>query len=336
MEVRPPPIPENKIPYTMENSMNNEKSFLWVEKYRPQVINDCVLPSKIKQILNGFISKSDFPNFLFSGPPGIGKTTAAIAMMKEIDSDYIVINGNNEGRLIDTLRNSMTSFATSVSLSGKRKYIIVDEADNMFTDVQNALKGFMEKYSNNCGFIFTCNFKYKIIEPLHSRCTEINFKIPKDEKLDIAKDIIKRLKYILKTEEIQYDSNTIASLVMTNFPDFRQIINKIQMYSSNGVIDTGILADQNVNIEELFKYLKTKNFGSLRKWVVHNTDVDITSIIRKIYDNAEKYITKRAFVGLIVEAEEYLYKSAFVADKELTLMAFLCNLMADLSEEDYV
>lgn len=314
-----------------------KKDFIWVEKYRPETISECILPDKIEKILLGFIEKKNFPNFIFNGSQGIGKTAAAVAMMKDIKADFIVINGNNEGRLIDTLRSNITNFASSVSLYGGRKYVIIDEADNIKSagdTVQNALKGFTEKYAHNCGFIFTTNNKYDLIPPLRSRCIEIDFKIPKKDAAVIFKKIVSRLKFILDKEGIDYDSTVLSDLVVKNFPDFRKIINNLQAYSVNGIIDSGILNYGDIDTDVLFKMIKEKDFNGIRKWAVKISDNELNLIFRKIYDSLEKYLKGVSLAQTILSIEDFAYKSTFVADKEISLVAFLVTIMRDIDTAD--
>jgi len=307
------------------------KDFLWVEKYRPKKISRTILPSELKSTFQEFVNQDNVPNLILSGSAGIGKTTVAKAMLEEIGADYIVVNGSDEGRSIDVLRVEIKNFASSVSFSGGRKYVIIDEADYLNANsVQPALRNFMEEYSSNCGFILTCNFLNKIIEPLHSRCSVIEFKLPKEEKTQIASDIYKRCKEILDSENIEYDNKVVAKVVTKFFPDHRRVLNELQRYSATGKIDAGILTNfDDVSITSLVQSLKNKEFSVVRKWVSENVDSDCSHIIRKIYDSMNDHIKPQSIPQVVVTLADYQYKSAFVADQEINLMAMLTEIMVD-------
>ena len=262
--------------------------FLFVEKYRPQVIDDCILPDDTKKTFKEFVEKGEIPNLLLAGPPGIGKTTIAKALCNELGADYYVINGSDEGRFLDTVRNQAKNFASTVSLTGssKHKVIIIDEADNTGNDVQLLLRANIEAFYSNCRFIFTCNYKNKIIEPLHSRCAVIDFTIKGKQKAQLAGAFFKRLQTILDQEKVEYDSKVLAELVSKHFPDFRRVLNECQRYSTGGKIDSGILASfSDISVNELIKNLKDKNFTEVRKWVVSNLDNDASHLLRRVYDS---------------------------------------------------
>lgn len=305
--------------------------FLWVEKYRPRTVDDTILPSSLKQTFQTFVDNGNIPNLLLSGSAGIGKTTIAKAMLDEVGADYIVINGSDEGRLIDTLRTKIKNFASSMSLAGGRKYVILDEADYLNADtVQPALRNFMEEYSSNCGFILTCNFVNRIIQPLHSRCSVVEFRIPKEDKPKMAKEFFGRVTDILRKENIEYEQKVVVQLVMKYFPDNRRILNELQRYSATGRIDNGILANiSDANISELINALKNKEFSSVRKWVALNVDGDVTPLFRKIYDGMYDFIAPSSIPQTVVTLADYQYKSAFVADQEINFMAFLTELMVE-------
>jgi len=268
--------------------MKDNNSFLFVEKYRPQTIDDCILPDDTKKTFNDFVSKGEIPNLLLAGPPGIGKTTIAKALCNELGVDYYVINGSDEGRFLDTVRNQAKNFASTVSLTSesKHKVIIIDEADNTGNDVQLLLRANIETFYNNCRFIFTCNYKNKIIEPLHSRCAVIDFSVKGKEKAQLAGSFFKKLQNILDNERIKYDPKVLAELISKHFPDFRRVLNECQRYSVSGEIDSGILASfSDVAVNDLITHLKDKNFAEVRKWVVANLDNDSSVILRRIYDS---------------------------------------------------
>lgn len=308
--------------------MNND--YLWVEKYRPTTIDDCILPEDIKDTFKDMITSGETQNLLLSGGAGCGKTTVARAMCSQLDSDHIVINCSENGN-IDTLRTTIREFASSVSLSGGKKVVILDEFDYANAQsMQPALRGFIEEFSNNCRFIITCNFKNRIIEPIHSRCTCIEFQIPMSEKPKIASGILDRIKYILDTEGVSYDERVLVQLIMRHFPDFRRIINELQRYSVAGTIDTGILSKiGEVDVKELMGHMKQKDFANVRKWVVHNLDNDPTQIFRKIYDGLSSYLTPQTIPVVILIIAEYQYKSAFVADAEINMTACLVQIMME-------
>lgn len=308
----------------------NESHFLWVEKYRPKTIGDTILPADLKQTFQQFVDDQNIPNLLLSGKAGTGKTTVARAMLEELGCDYIVINGSMNGN-IDTLRNDISSFASSVSLSGGRKYVILDEADYLNANsTQPALRNFMEEFSNNCGFILTCNFRNRIIEPLHSRCSVIEFKIPNKEKPKLAAQFFKRVIDILAQEGVTVDQKAVAAVVEKHFPDFRRTLNELQRYSATGSIDAGILVNMNDNsLKELLGYLKTKDFTHVRKWVGENVDVDPTTLFRKFYDAANEHFKPTAIPQLVLLIAEYQYKQAFVADSEVNMVAFLTEVMVE-------
>jgi len=307
-----------------------KNDYLWVEKYRPATINECVLPEDIKTTFNDMISSGETQNLLLSGGAGCGKTTVARAMCSELDSDYIVINCSENGN-IDTLRTTIREFASSVSLSGGKKVVILDEFDYANAQsMQPALRGFIEEFSNNCRFIITCNFKNRIIEPIHSRCTCIEFQIPVSEKPKLATNILERIKHILDIEGVSYDERVLVQLIMKHFPDFRRIINELQRYSVAGTIDTGILSKiGEVDVKELMSHMKEKDFANVRKWVVHNLDNDPTQIFRKIYDGLSSYLTPQTIPVVILIIAEYQYKSAFVADAEINMTACLVQIMME-------
>ncbi len=306
--------------------------FIWVEKYRPQNIDDCILPGNIKKTFKEFLNKGEIPNMLLAGPPGIGKTTVAKALCQELGVDYYVINGSDEGRFLDTVRNNAKNFASTVSLSSeaKHKVIIIDEADNTGNDVQLLLRAFIEEFSNNCRFIFTCNYKNKILEPLHSRCAVIEFSVRGKEKQEIAGQFFKRLISILDTERVQSDKKVLAELINKHFPDWRRVLNECQRYSVSGKIDSGILATfSDVAVNELIKNLKEKNFSEVRKWVNSNLDNDTTVLLRRIYDACYASLTNATIPAAVLVIARYQYQAAFVADQEINLLACLTEIMVE-------
>jgi len=307
------------------------KDILWVEQYRPSTIDDLVLPESIKGTFREIISQDKIPNLILSGSAGVGKTSAAMVLCKALNCDYIIVNGSDEGRLIETLRNKLTQYCSSVSMSGGRKVVIMDEADYMTPDsVQPAMRGFMEKFSSNCSFIFTCNFKNRIIEPIHSRCAVIDYRITDTDKQKLAAEFMNRCITILTDNNIEYDGNVVAELIMKHLPDFRRVLNELQRYSVSGNIDSGILLNiSDANMKELIECLKSKNFKGVRTWVVNNMDNDPQKIFRKIYDHLYTSADPSTIPQIILHIAEYQYKSAFVADQEINLMACLVEIMTN-------
>ena len=307
------------------------KNFLWVEKYRPSKIEDCILPKSIKTTFEEFVKGGELHNLLLTGTAGLGKTTVAKALCNELDLDYILINGSEESG-IDTLRTKIKNFASTVSLQGGLKVVILDEADYLNPQsTQPALRGFIEEFSGNCRFILTCNFKNRIIEPLHSRCSVIEFNISKKDTPPLLAEFMKRVTNILDLEGVRYEKPVLAELIMKFAPDWRRVLNELQRYGSSGVIDTGILVSlSDVSISNLMGALKSKNFKSMRQWVVDNTDVDNPTLIRNIYDNMSDYVLPQSIPQLVLILAEYQYKNAFVADHELNMVACLTEVMANV------
>jgi len=306
--------------------------FVWVEKYRPKTIGECILPDNIKKTLQDFLDKGEVPNLLLSGPPGCGKTTVAKALCQELGADYYVINGSDEGRFLDTVRNNAKNFASTVSLSSsaRHKVVIIDEADNTTPDVQLALRAFTEEFVGNCRFIFTCNYKNKIIQPLHSRCAVIEFSIKGKERQGVAAHFFKRVQEILNLEKIEYEDKVIAELINKHLPDWRRVLNELQRYSVSGKIDSGILASfSNVKTTELFKFLKEKDFPATRKWVVDNLDNDPTVLLRSIYDALYTHLAGPGIAAAVLVIAKYQYQSSFVADQEINMLACLTEIMVE-------
>ena len=306
--------------------------FLWVEKYRPKTVNDCILPNAIKKPLLEFEETGEIPNLLLAGPAGIGKTTVARALCEELGCDYIVINGSDEGRFLDTVRNQAKNFASTVSLqaTGKPKVIIIDEADNTTHDVQLLLRANIEAFYSNCRFIFTCNYKNKIIEPLHSRCAVVDFSISGKDKPAIAAQFFNRLRTILEEENVQYDPKVLAELINKHFPDWRRVLNECQRHGTGGSIDTSILVQiTDVDTNTLVKNLKEKRFGEVRKWVVNNLDNDPATILRRVYDALYAALEGSSIPAAVLVIAKYQYQTAFVADQEINLLACLTEIMAE-------
>ena len=307
--------------------------FLWVEKYRPKKIRDCILPEDTKKTFSEFLKQKQIPNLLLSGTAGTGKTTVARALCEELGVDYIIINGSDEGRQIDTLRNKIKNFASTVSLteSSAHKVVIVDEADYMNADsVQPALRNFIETFHSNCRFIFTCNYKSKILPALHSRCTVIDFAIKNGQKVKTAQALLKRLGKILEQEEVKYDNKVLAELIQKHYPDFRRTINELQRYSVRGEIDSGILFSlSEANTKELIKILKEKRFNDMRKWVINNLDKEPSSLFSTIYSVLYANLEGNSVPQAVLIIAGYQYKSAFVADQEINMVACLTEIMAN-------
>ena len=302
---------------------------LWVEKYRPRKIEDCILPERLKKPFQEYVNQNQIPNLLLTGGAGVGKTTVAKAMCNEIGCDFMIINGSDENG-IDVVRNKISNYASSMSFSGGRKVIIIDEADYLSANAQAAFRNAIEEFSSNCSFIFTCNFKNKIIEPLHSRCAVIEFTLKSSEKSAIASQFFKRIQTILSEEQIVYDTPVVAELVKKHFPDFRRVINELQRFSKFGKIDNDVLSQiVDVSINEIIKFVKEKDFGSIRKWVASN-DVDPASLYRKLYDNLYEVLKPQSIPQAVVILADYQYKQAFVADQEINLVACLTELMVSL------
>ena len=304
------------------------ETFLWVEKYRPNAIRDCILPDDLKKTFTEFVKDKHIPNLILSGGPGVGKTTVAKAMLEEIGATYMMVNGSEESG-IDVLRTKIKNFASTVSLEGGRKYIILDEADYLNAQsTQPALRGFMEEFHKNCGFILTCNYKNRLIPPLHSRCSVVDFIIPKDQKPKLAQDFFARVQTILSEEDVKFDPKAVAELLNKFFPDWRRVLNELQRYSASGNIDAGILVNiSDSNINELMHSLKEKEFTNVRKWIVQNLDNDPVRIFRRLYDNLYDFVDGSTIPHVVVIIADYSYKSAFVADQEINLLACMTEIM---------
>ena len=304
-------------------------NMLWCEKYRPRTIADCILPESIKVPFQEYVSKKEIPNLILTGSSGVGKTTIARALCEEVGSDYILINGSDESG-IDTLRVKVKGFASSVSLSGGRKVIIIDEADYLTPAAQAAFRGVIEEFSSNCSFIFTVNFINRLIQPLHSRCAVINFKLPNEQKSKMAVLFMKRLEMILANEKVKYEKPIIAELITKFFPDYRRVLNEIQRYAVSGVVDSGILNQvNNVKLTELIGYIKAKDFKSIRKWVGLNSDMDSSKVFREIYDGLFEILKPNSVPLVVVLLAKYQYQAAFVVDQEINLCAFLTEIMVE-------
>jgi len=308
--------------------------FLWVEKYRPQTIEDCILPDATKATFKEFLKKGEVPNLLLCGTAGTGKTTVARALCEELGCDYIVINGSDEGRQIDTLRTKIKSFASAISFESKTKVVIIDEADYLNREsVQPALRAFIETFSENCRFIFTCNYKQKIIAPLHSRTTVIEFKTDKKDQVALAGKFMKRMQFVLDAEGVTYKDKVLAELLMKYIPDYRRVLNELQRYSSSGTIDEGILSNiSDINTKDLITSLKDKDWKKMRQWVANNVDTDPQGIFRYIYDSLLTEI--KTVPQMVLLIADYQYKAAFVADQEINLTACLTEIMASIQFKD--
>jgi len=306
-------------------------NLLWVEKFRPKTIEECVLPEDTKTIFQAIVDSGEIPNLLLHGTSGIGKTTVAKALCNQLDCDWLMINGSNEGRLLDTLRTTITDYASTVSFSGGRKVIIIDEADYMMKDhIQPAMRNFIEEFSNNCRFIFTCNYKNRIIPALHSRCSVVDFRIQRDDKPILAQKFSMVATNILDGEQIKYQPDIVAQLVVKYFPDFRRVLNELQKHSVGGTIDDSILTQSsNENLDELFSALKKKDFTNMRKWVAQNVDNDHVRLYRQIYDMLYSKLQKKSIPNAVLLIADYSYKSAFVADQEINMVACLTEIMME-------
>lgn len=311
--------------------MSVREEFLWVEKYRPKTIDDAVLPADLKNTFQQFVDQGNIPNLLLSGSAGVGKTTVARAMLEQLGCNYIVINGSMNGN-IDTLRNDIQAFASTVSFKGGRKYVILDEADYLNANsTQPALRNFMEEFSRNCGFILTCNFKNRIIEPLQSRCSVIEFKISKKDMPKLAAQFMKRAQTILETERVEFDRSVLAEVIQRHFPDWRRVLNELQRYSATGKIDSGILSRlEDESFSALVQTLKKKDFNGMRKWVGENSDSDSSVLFRKLYDEAYELVKPNSIPQLVLILSDYQYKSSFAANQEINLAAALTHVMADV------
>lgn len=307
-----------------------QDQFLWVEKYRPKTIEDCILPKQLKDTFQQIVDSGELPNLMFTGTAGLGKTTVARALCEQLGIDYIVINGSEEGN-IDTLRTKIRQFASTVSLTGGYKCVILDEADYLNPQsTQPALRGFIEEFANNCRFILTCNFKNRIIEPLHSRCGVIDFKFDKKILANLCGQFMNRLKFILTQENVLFGEAVLAELIMKHAPDWRRVLNEAQRYSIGGSIDEGILVSLNdKSIKDLMSALKAKNFKSMREWVVNNIDTEPHAIFRKVYDNLNEHLQPQSIPQVILILADYQYKNAFVADHELNVVACMTEIMAN-------
>ena len=302
---------------------------LWTEKYRPKTIEDCILPERLKLPFQEYVNQRNIPNLLLAGGAGVGKTTVAKALCNEVGCDYIVINGSDESG-IDTFRTKIKNYASSMSLTGGRKVIIIDEADYLNPNsTQPALRNAIEEFASNCSFIFTCNYKNRIIEPLHSRCAVIEFSLKNGEKAKMASAFFKRIQSVLQSESVDYDDKVIAELIKKHFPDFRRIINELQRYSQFGKIDTGVLAQiGDVSISEIVKFIRDKDFGSIRKWVATN-EVDSNTLYRKLYDSMYDLMKPQSIPQAVLILADYQYKAAFVADQEINTVACLTEIMVN-------
>jgi DNA polymerase III delta prime subunit len=307
-----------------------DDQFLWVEKYRPQKIDDCVLPESLKDTFKQYVSQGELPHFLLSGTAGVGKTTVAKALCNEIGADFIMINGSEESG-IDTLRTKIKGFASTVSLTDSPKIIIIDEADYLQANsTQPALRSFIEEFSNNCRFIFTCNFKNRILEAIHSRCACIDFKIDAKDKQVLLGQFFKRASQILKQENVDFDQKVVAELITKHFPDYRRVLNELQRYSVSGKIDSGILVNMSQeSFKDLIKLMKDKDFTNVRKWVGKNSDSDTVALFRELYDTSVNFMVPESIPSLVLVLADYQYKAAFVADHELNIMAALTEIMAN-------
>lgn len=309
--------------------LTNE-SFLWVEKYRPTTVKDCILPDRLKKPFQEYVDSKKIPNLMLTGSAGVGKTTIAKAMCDEIGINHLYINAS-ENRGIDTLRTTIRNYASTVSLTGGLKVIILDEADYLTPEAQAAMRGAIEEFSSNCTFIFTCNFKSKLIDALHSRCSVIDFALKSDEKAKMASQLMKRMENILTQESVTYDKAVLAKIIEKYFPDYRRTLNELQRYSSSGSLDAGIVAQLSDvrKIGDLVKFLKEKNFGEMRKWCVTNSDIEPARIYRKIYDGLYEYMKSHSIPQAVVTIGKYQYQAAFVADQEINLVACLTELMVE-------
>jgi len=313
----------------MDNVNNNE--FLWTEKYRPKKIDECVLPANIKQTFKDYVKQGELPTFLLCGSAGTGKTTVAKALCEEVGAEYLFINGSDEGRSIDILRTTIKAFASTVSLTDAKKMIIIDEADYMNAQsIQPALRSFIEEFSNNCRFIFTCNYVNRIIEPLRSRCAVVDFKIESKDKPKLAAEFFKRAIEILKNENVEFEQKVVAELITKHFPDYRRVLNELQRYAASGRIDAGILVNlSEESFKELVKLLRDKNFTEVRKWVGKNSDVESSFLFRNLYDYSSSVMEPSSIPELILILAGYQYKAAFVVDQEINTMACLTEIMRD-------